>query len=153
MSTKELLIVGGPNGAGKSTFVASFLSERSIPYLCADLIATEFQHLDPVSQQIAAGREFLRRMEGQLAKDESFAVETTLSGRSMRSFLVRARAAGFEITIVFICLDSAEMCIQRVKERVPVVDTMFPWTISAVDSPVVPPISGGSIDKLPIIGT
>ena len=116
--TKELLVVAGPNGAGKSTFAASFLAEHPRTYLCADAIALEFKHLDPISQQIAAGREFLRRMEGQLAKDESFAVETTLSGRSMRGFLVRARATGFEITIVFIYLDSAAMCIQRVNERV-----------------------------------
>jgi predicted ABC-type ATPase len=116
--TKELLVVAGPNGAGKSTFVAKYLSAHPRPYLCADLIATEFPNLDPISQQIAAGREFLLRMEGQLAKDESFVVETTLSGRTMRSFLARARAAGFEITIVFIYLDTAELCVQRVNQRV-----------------------------------
>ena len=64
--TKELLVVAGPNGAGKSTFVASFVSERPIPYLCADVIAAEFQQLDPMFQQVAAGREFLRRIETQL---------------------------------------------------------------------------------------
>jgi predicted ABC-type ATPase len=57
-------------------------------------------------------------MEGQLAKDESFVVETTLSGRTMRSFLARARAAGFDITIAFIFLDSADTCVVRVNERV-----------------------------------
>jgi predicted ABC-type ATPase len=116
--TKELLVVAGPNGAGKSTFVAEFLSAYPRPYLCADLVATEFPHLDPISQQIAAGREFLRRMEGQLAKEENFAVETTLSGRTMQSFLARARTAGCEITIVFIYLDSADTCVVRVSERV-----------------------------------
>lgn len=118
MATKELIVVGGPNGAGKSTFVASFLFETPIPYLCADAIATEFPDLDPMSRQIAAGREFLRRMESQLVKDESFAVETTLSGRTMRSILTRAQAAGFKIAIVFIFLDSADTCIVRVRERV-----------------------------------
>ena len=118
MPTKELIVVAGPNGAGKSTFIARLLTERPMPYLCADAIATEFPHLDPISRQIAAGREFLRRMEEQLAKDENFAVETTLSGRTMRSFLARAREVGFEITIVFIFLDSADTCVVRVRERV-----------------------------------
>jgi len=116
--TKELLVVAGPNGVGKSTFVGRFLTERPMPYLCADAIATELPHLDPTSQQFAAGREFLRRIEEQLAREVDFVVEATLSGRTMRRFLSRARAAGFEITIAFIFLDSADMCVVRVKQRV-----------------------------------
>jgi predicted ABC-type ATPase len=116
--TKELIVVAGPNGAGKSTFVASFLSMQPCPYFCADLIAEEFAHLDAVSQQILAGREFLRRIELQLAEDDDFIVETTLSGKTLRRFLERARAAGFSITIVFIYLLSADACVVRVHQRV-----------------------------------
>jgi predicted ABC-type ATPase len=118
MGSKELHVVGGPNGAGKSTFVASYLVERQIPYLCADLIATEFPHLDPMSQQVAAGREFLRRSEEQLASGTEFVIESTLSGRTLRRFLDSARGAGFSISIVFIYLDSSETCVARVRERV-----------------------------------
>jgi predicted ABC-type ATPase len=116
--TKELIVVAGPNGAGKSTFVARFLVDRPMPYLCAVLIAAEFQQLDATSQQIAAGREFLRRIELRLAKEESFIVETTLSGRTMRRVLTRAGIRGFEITIIFVYLDSADTCVVRVRERV-----------------------------------
>ncbi|MEX2318192.1 MAG: AAA family ATPase [Pirellulales bacterium] len=118
MNSKELIVVGGPNGAGKSTFVAGFLSERPCPYLSADLIAKEFPDLDPLSQQIAAGREFLTRLDAQIKGTVDFVVESTLSGRSMRNFLTRAKAAGFSVTVFFICLDSAELCIARVKARV-----------------------------------
>jgi predicted ABC-type ATPase len=116
--TKELIVVAGPNGAGKSTFIAEFLLERPCPYLSADLIATEFPHLDPVSQKVAAGREFLRRMEAQLSKADDFVVETTLSGRTLRNYLTRARAAGFSVSITFIFLDSADTSVERVRERV-----------------------------------
>jgi predicted ABC-type ATPase len=116
--TKELLVIGGPNGAGKSTFVASYLAERPMAYLCADLIATEFSHLDPVSRQVAAGREFLRRIETQLTTGGDFIIESTLSGRTLRNFLVRANAAGFSITVAFVFLDSADTCVVRVRERV-----------------------------------
>jgi predicted ABC-type ATPase len=118
VSSKEIIVVAGPNGAGKSTFVASFTSDRPIPYLCADLIALEFPDLDPISQQVAAGREFLRRIEQQLVAGEQFIIETTLSGRTLRRFFARAQAAGFSITIVFIYLDSAETCVARVRDRV-----------------------------------
>jgi predicted ABC-type ATPase len=115
---KELLVVGGPNGAGKSTFVASYLAQQSWPYLCADLIATEFGHLDVVAQQVEAGREFIRRSEAQLACDEDFIIESTLSGRTLKNYLGRARDAGFKLTIVFIYLDSADTCVGRVQARV-----------------------------------
>lgn len=118
MPQKELLVVGGPNGAGKSTFVATLLEERPRPYLCADLIALEFQHLDVVSRQLAAGREFIRRIELQLTASEDFIVETTMSGRTLRSHLQHAKDAGFEIIIVFIYLDSADTSLARVQERV-----------------------------------
>jgi predicted ABC-type ATPase len=118
MPKKELIVVAGPNGAGKSTFVASFLAERACPYLCADLIAAEFQHLDPISQQVAAGREFLRRAEEQLALLRDFIIETTLSGRTLRNYLKRARGAGYSVTIMFVYLDSADHCVVRVRQRV-----------------------------------
>jgi predicted ABC-type ATPase len=118
MTKKELIIVGGPNGAGKSTYVAGFLEKRSCSYLCADLIASEFQHLDPISQQIAAGREFLRRIERQLLLHDDFVIETTLSGRTLRNFLTRAQTSGFSVTITFIYLDSASTSVGRVTERV-----------------------------------
>ncbi len=118
MSQMELIVVGGPNGAGKSTFAAAYLAERPCPYLCADLIATEFQHLEPMSRQIAAGREFLSRSVEQLAKMDDFIIESTLSGKTLRSFLRKGREAGYSITIIFVYLDSADTCVARVRQRV-----------------------------------
>ena len=118
MADKELLVVGGPNGAGKSTFVISYLAEKSCPFLCADSIATELGHLDALAQQVEAGREFVRRTEAQLARAEDFVVESTLSGRTLKSYLRRAGDAGFKITIVFIYVDSPDTCVSRVRARV-----------------------------------
>ena len=118
MPSKELLVVGGPNGSGKSTFVAEYLTHHSRPYLCADLIATEFSHLDSLARQIEAGREFLRRAETQLSRDESFIIESTLSGRTLRNFLRRACDTGYSISTVFVFLDSPATCIDRVRQRV-----------------------------------
>jgi predicted ABC-type ATPase len=87
MSDKELLVVGGPNGAGKSTFVTRLLRERHRAYLCVDLIAMEFKHLDTLSQQFEAGGEFIRRIESR----SYFLVTTSSSNRRSRD----AHFAGF----------------------------------------------------------
>jgi predicted ABC-type ATPase len=118
MPAKELIIAGGPNGAGKSTFIRKFLSERSCPYLSADLIATELKIDDPFSLQLTAGQEFIKRSEAQLLANCDFIVETTLSGRSWINYLQRAHELGFAITIYFTYLDTADTCVARVKERV-----------------------------------
>jgi predicted ABC-type ATPase len=115
---KELIIAAGPNGSGKSTFISGLLAERPRPYLSADLIATEFPDLDALSRQLAAGREFILRAEQQLARHEDFIIETTMSGRTLQHFVRRAKLVGFEVTIVFIYVDSPETSLARVRERV-----------------------------------
>jgi predicted ABC-type ATPase len=116
--TKELIVVGGPNGAGKSTFIAEFLRRHPCTYLSTDAIAAEMAPHNPASVQFEAGREFLNRVEQQLTQLEDWIVETTLSGRSFRRVLSRAKSAGFRITIVFIYVDSADASLARVHERV-----------------------------------
>lgn len=45
-------------------------------------------------------------------------VESTLSGRSFRNTILSASDSGFDITIVFVFVDSADVCVARVAERV-----------------------------------
>lgn len=118
MLSKELIVVGGPNGSGKSTFIGELLLARPMPYFSADLIATEFPSLDPVSKQLTAGREFIRRVDEQLSEESDFVIETTMSGRTLQHFIRKAAKAGFSISIFFVYLDRAETCIVRVSERV-----------------------------------
>jgi predicted ABC-type ATPase len=115
---KKLLVVAGPNGAGKSTFAEEFLRQHPMPFLSADLIAAELSPENPTSQRIEAGREFLVRVHRQLELQFDFLVETTLSGRSFRHIVERAKSADFIITIIFVYQDSADMCVARVQERV-----------------------------------
>jgi predicted ABC-type ATPase len=118
MSNKELIIAAGPNGAGKSTYVADFLIKQPWPYVSADLIATTLSIAEVSSLQFAAGQEFIRQMETLLDADQSFIVETTMSGRTWKRYMEQAHERGFEITIYFVYLDSADTCVARVKERV-----------------------------------
>jgi len=116
--TKELIVVGGPNGSGKTTFAEEYVAIRGCEYVGADAIAAELSPDDPAKAQIAASREFLRRMAQATTGEASFVVESTLSGRTFQKLINSARSAGFEITIVYLFLNSAETCVARVGERV-----------------------------------
>lgn len=118
MAPKELIVVGGPNGAGKTTFADEYVARHGCNYVGADAIAAQLSPDDPANAQIAASREFLRQVDMAIADSASFVVESTLSGRTFRRLLGKARDAEFQVTIVYLFLDSADMCVNRVYERV-----------------------------------
>ena len=91
---------------------------QSVPYIGADAIAASICPADPTSARIAAGRQFSRSVGEFLASGTSFVVESTLSGRSFRRNLIEAGLRGFEITIAFVFVDSGDVCVARVAERV-----------------------------------
>ncbi|MFO0788755.1 MAG: AAA family ATPase [Pirellulales bacterium] len=118
MPAKELLIVAGPNGSGKSTFVAAYLAERDCPYLCADAIAAQLDITDEFVRQYTAGQKFYTQAAELLAAGNDFIVETTLSGRTWRKYMQQAHELSFAVTVYFVYLDSADTCVNRVKQRV-----------------------------------
>ena len=111
-------MVGGPNGAGKTTFAEEYVACHGCNYVGADAIAAQISPNDPASVQITASREFLRQIDTAIMGSDSFVVESTLSGRTFRRQLNNAKAAGFQITIVYLFLDSADTCVDRVNGRV-----------------------------------
>lgn len=115
---KNLIVVAGPNGAGKTTFVRDYLEQDPRAFLSADDLAARISPDRPEAARIEAGREFLRQLRARIEAGESFAIETTLSGRSLYNTLQQARDAGYTISIVFVFLDSPEACLDRVRERV-----------------------------------
>jgi predicted ABC-type ATPase len=59
----------------------------------------------------------LKRIDGCLDRNESLAVETTLSSRASLSLMDKARARGYEIHLTFVALDSPERCVARIRNR------------------------------------
>lgn len=82
--SKRIVIVAGPNGAGKTTFAREYLPhEAACPiFVNADLIAAGISPFDAENAALRAGRIMLQEIRGHVARGESFAFETTLSGRS-----------------------------------------------------------------------
>lgn len=114
----RLVVVGGPNGSGKTTFARFYAHTHGLSYLGADDIAFALAPHDPASVRVGAGREFSRRLAAMLAAGDSVVIESTLAGASLARSLARARSAGYELTIVLVFLDSPELCLRRIAERV-----------------------------------
>ena len=80
---KRIIIIAGPNGAGKTTFAQTFLPEdECLNFVNADLIARGLSPFNPDTAAIRAGRLMLKEIEGYVERSDSFAFETTLSGRA-----------------------------------------------------------------------
>ena len=87
MREKKIVIIAGPNGAGKTTFAREFLpNEAGCPiFVNADLIAAGLSPFQPELAAVKAGRLMLEEIQEYFRHRESFAFETTLAGRTLRS--------------------------------------------------------------------
>jgi predicted ABC-type ATPase len=117
--TKEVIVVGGPNGAGKTTWAMERLLQtlNIREFVNADELARGLSPLDPESSAIAAARLMLQRLNELINAGYSFAFETTCSGRGHIRLLEKCRASGYEVTLVYLWLPSAEAAIARVARR------------------------------------
>lgn len=114
----RLIVVGGPNGSGKSTFADEYVARFGIPYLGADAIAANLAPDDPASVRVEAGKQFLARLATLIAQKQSLVIESTLSGKGLEKHIQHARQLGYVVTLVFVTLDSPELCIARIRSRV-----------------------------------
>ncbi len=87
-------------------------------YVNPDDIAKELNPDNPLAVRIEAGREALRRIDLLLAKGDSFAIESTLSGNTYVKVIERAKSLGYMVVIAYVFVDSPEVCIKRIEERV-----------------------------------
>lgn len=111
-----MVVIAGPNGSGKSTFARLLLPE-AMPFLNADEIAKTLPD-GAANKEIASGRELLWRMDSLVAKRQRFAIETTLSSRSLAPNISRLQEIGYQCHLFFLRLPNAEMAIERVASRV-----------------------------------
>jgi len=117
---KRIFIIAGPNGAGKTTFAREYLpNEADCPiFVNADLIAAGLSPFQPDSVAVRAGRLMLNRIHEHVRKHESFAFETTLSGRGYARLIRRWREDGYQVKLIFLRLPTVEVAITRVQQRV-----------------------------------
>ena len=87
-------------------------------FVNADLIAAGLLDLRPRTALMTAGRLFLREVDRLAAARESFAFETTLSGRFHAARLIRWRRRRWRIEIVYLKIASPDIALKRIAARV-----------------------------------
>ena len=90
-----------------------------MPVLCE--CRSDRRWMSPFSPELAAlraGRIMLEQIREHVRKGESFAFETTMSGRIYLQKIPRWQSEGYIVKLFFLQLPSPEMAIARVRQRV-----------------------------------
>lgn len=116
----NLYIISGCNGAGKTTASYTVLPDilQCKEFVNADEIAKGLSPFNPESVAIEAGRIMLSRIEELLNRNVTFSIETTLATKSYINLVRKAQDKGYHVHLIFFWLETPELAIQRVAERV-----------------------------------
>jgi predicted ABC-type ATPase len=119
-SDPTIIIIAGPNGAGKTTFAGEFLPHEAscLTFINADLIAQGLSPFRPEEASIRAARLMLEMITECVKRGESFAIETTLSGRTYARMIPYWKQAGYQVTLFFLELPNEDLAVSRVADRV-----------------------------------
>jgi len=114
------LIIAGPNGAGKTTFAREFLTvEGHCPtFINVDLIAAGLSPFHPESMATEASSLMLEHVRQSVERRDDFAIETTLAGRAYLHLIREWQEIDYRVELLFLELPSAELAIERVRQRV-----------------------------------
>src|SRR5687767_10130317 len=115
-----IYLIAGCNGAGKTTFAKEFLPKevKCLRFLNADEIARGLSPLKPSAGAVRAARLLLTQVDECLRRRETFALESTLSGKNYIRLFRRARQLGYEIELHYLWLSSPAQAVARVRQRV-----------------------------------
>ena len=114
-----LCILGGCNGAGKTTLARELLPRLGLMrFLNADEMARGLSPLDPTLSAFRAGRLLLEEARSLIAAKASFAIESTLSGKTLVAMIREAKVCGYRILLHYIVIGSATQAVARVALRV-----------------------------------
>lgn len=116
----RLYILSGCNGAGKTTASYTFLPEilDCREFVNSDEFAKSLSPFNPSNASVSASRYMLMRIQYLLDLGADFSVETTLATRSLVGIIQEARLRGYSVTLLYLWVQSPEIAIQRVRDRV-----------------------------------
>jgi predicted ABC-type ATPase len=119
-STANDYLIAGCNGAGKTTFAKEFLPKevKCLRFLNADEIARGLSPLKSSAGAVRAARLLLTQVDECLRSRETFALESTLSGKTYIRLFRRARQLGYEIERHYLWLSNPAQAIACVRQRV-----------------------------------
>ncbi len=115
-----IYVIAGCNGAGKTTFARAYLPTevKCLRFLNPDEIARGISPLAPEAGAIKAARILLNEFHDHVRSRLTFAIESTLSGKTYLRHFRAAREAGYEIELHYLWISGVEQAIARVRRRV-----------------------------------
>jgi predicted ABC-type ATPase len=120
MHHQKLYIISGCNGAGKTTASFNILPDilECREFVNADEIARGVSPFHPESVAIQAGKIMINRVNELIDSKIDFAFETTLSTRSFKKTIEKAKGNGYYVSVIYFWLESFELAKSRVLKRV-----------------------------------
>lgn len=117
---KNVYIIAGPNGSGKTTFAKTFLPQyaKCDRFINADLIAAGLSPFSPEQVAIKSGKLVLEQIKEYSESNVDFGFETTMSGVTYLKYFKILKEKGYNLNIFFLWINSAQLAIARVKDRV-----------------------------------
>jgi predicted ABC-type ATPase len=117
-----IFVLAGTNGAGKSSVLGAMLRESGADYYNPDEVARQLvtiqPHLSATEANSKAWRKEIDMLNATIEDGGTFAFETTLGGRTVSRTLVDAAERGLDVRMWYVGLESPELHILRVQERV-----------------------------------
>lgn len=127
----KLYIISGCNGSGKTTASYGLLPELldCREFVNSDEFAKSLSPFDPSAASVSASRFMLMKINYLLEQKADFGIETTLATRSLVGIINQARELGYRTTILYFWLNSPDLAIKRVRDRVSAGGHNIPDTI------------------------
>lgn len=118
----QIHVLAGVNGAGKSSVVGATIRDKGGQYYNPDEAAREIIAANPglgqAEANAAAWEQGRRLLQRAIDEGLDFTFETTLGGNTMPALLAEAAKRGLRVHVFYVGLDSADTCIERVRQRV-----------------------------------
>lgn len=116
----NLYIISGCNGSGKTTASYAILPEMldCREFVNSDEFAKSLSPFDPSAASVSASRFMVMKIKYLLERRVDFSIETTLATRSLLSIIRQAKNSGYSVTLLYFWLNSPELAVSRVKDRV-----------------------------------
>lgn len=121
MPAKTLTVLAGVNGAGKSSVGGTALRAAGAEYFNPDEYARQLctrQSLPQEKANAVAWAYGKGKLAEAIAKGTDFTFESTLGGKTITDLLIRAVGRGHVLHIWFVGLESVDLHLQRVAQRV-----------------------------------
>lgn len=117
-----IYVLAGPNGAGKSSILGRVIEASDGHYFNPDEATEDLLKADPILSEGEANalvwQEMVRLLRQAISERRTYAFETTLGGETIYGLLQDAADLGIDVYVWYIALASADLHVERVRQRV-----------------------------------